>query len=163
MKDEEIIWESYQGKRYRMFHLVKDSVLLLLLTFSLYYFAGKITTTPIWKYILMLFLLGISYIGIKQIKMILIKYVITNERVIIKRGWLNVKLTSISLVNVLDMKAEQSVWEKIINTGTVYLFTANDSQNNDDNFIQNVPKIANIDDPFSRHSKIAELLKESKR
>lgn len=163
MKDEEIIWESYQGKRYRMFHLIKDSVLLLLLTFSLYYFAEKITTTPIWKYILILFLLGICYIGIKQIKMILIKYVITNERVIIKRGWLNVKLTSISLVNVLDMKAEQSVWEKIINTGTVYLFTANDSQNNDDNFIQNVPKIANIDDPFSRHSKIAELLKESKR
>lgn len=163
MKDEEIIWESYQGKRYRMFHLIKDSILLLLLTFSLYYFAEKLTTTPIWKYILILFLLGICYIGIKQIKMILIKYVITNERVIIKRGWLNVKLTSISLVNVLDMKAEQSVWEKIINTGTVYLFTANDSQNNDDNFIQNVPKIANIDDPFSRHSKIAELLKESKR
>lgn len=163
MKDEEVVWESYQGKSYRMFHLIKDSFVLIFGIIAIYFLVGKVSTASINKYMLILFLIGACYIAVQQIKMVLIKYVITNERIIIKRGWLNVKLTSISLVNILDTKAEQTVWEKIIKTGTVYLFTANDSQNDDSNFIQNVPKIANIDDPFTRHSKIAELLKESKK
>lgn len=163
MKDEEVIWESFQGKNYRIFHLLKDTLFLIMVLLVLRFFADKVITVPTGKYILFLFLIGIIYITIKQIQMLLIKYVITNDRVIIRRGWLNVKLTSISLVNILDTKVEQSFWERLIKTGTVYLFTANDSQNNDDNFIQNVPKIANIDDPFKRHSKIAEIIKESKR
>jgi|SRR5699024_3484535 len=163
MKDEEVIWESFQGKNYRIFNLVKDTLIVIIFSIAIYYlsdlafeeYKGKIMTVAI--------LIGIAYIAIQQAKLMLVKYVITNDRVIIKRGWLNVKLTSITLTNVLDTKAEQNIKERLIRTGTVYLFTANDSQNSDDSFIQNVPKIANVDDPFGRHAMIAEIIKDAKR
>lgn len=163
MKDEKIIWESYQGKTYRMFHLIKTSLLFLSILVLFIYIKSLLEINFMWKPFLALLIIGAIYIFVEQFKLKLVKYVITNERVIIKRGWLNIKLTSINLVNILDTKAEQTFKERLIRTGTIYLFTANDSQNSEDNFIQNVPRIANVDNPFERHSEIAEIIKESKR
>jgi len=163
MQDEEILWESYQGVSYRRLHLIKDSLLTLMIVGAIYFMVNAIGSLPAIKISLLALVIGVAYVAIEQFKLRLVKYVITNERVIIRKGWLNVKLTSINLINILDTKAEQTVLEKLIRTGTVYLFTANDSQNSDDNFLQNVPKIANIDDPFGLHSKISEIIKESKR
>src|SRR5690625_4448216 len=138
------------------------------------------------KILVFVCLLVLIFIAAKQIQLILVRYIVTNERVIIRRGLLNVRLTSINLVNILDTKVEQRFYERLINTGTVYLFTANDSQNTDENFIQNVPEIANIyepfneikntdknfiqnvqeianiDEPFKRHTMIAEIIKKKK-
>src|SRR5690625_7757427 len=96
------------------------------------------------KILVFVCLLVLIVIAAIQIQLILVIYIVINERVIIRRGLLNVRLTSINLVNILDTKVEQRFYERLINTGTVYLFTANDSQNTDENFIQNVPVIANI-------------------
>jgi|SRR5690625_791916 len=167
MDDEKIIWKSFQGKNYRLTILIRDILLSTLAIFLIHYsfteigmFKGNGTN---WKITGVLSLLAILVIGVNQLKLLMQIYVITNERIIIKRGWLNRKLTSIKLVNILDTKAEQSFGERLIKTGTVYLFTANDSHNNDDSFIQNVPKIENIDNPFERHSKISQLLKKKQR
>jgi len=163
MKDEEIIWESFQGKNYRVYHFIKDTFLTAIITIAIFFLLNKALPEYATEVTLAVLIIGVIYIIIEQIKLMLVKYVITSERVIIKRGWLNVKLTSISLINILDTKAEQSFAERMIKTGTVYLFTANDSQNNDKNFIQNVPEIANIDHPFDRHAMIAEIIKDSKK
>jgi len=162
MKGEEVVWESYQGKNYRLFHLIKDLLMVLIITGLIYYMLNMVIPDSSLKITLVLLLIGVGYIIFEQVQLTLVRYVITNERVIIKRGWFNVKLTSISLINILDTKVEQKFTERLIKTGTVYLFTANDSQNSDDNFIQNVPKIANVDNPFERHTMIAEIIKDTK-
>src|SRR5699024_554637 len=163
MDDEKIIWKSYQGKRYRLTIFIRDLLFAVLAIGLLHYAIGEIGIlkegNTLWKMTGILSLLAIIIIGINQLKLLMMVYVITNERVIIKRGWLNRKLISIRLENIIDTKAEQSFSERLIRTGTVYLFTANDSQNSDDTFIQNAPKISNIDNPFERHSEISQLLK----
>jgi len=161
-KNEEIIWESYQAKKYRLFFFIRDLLILLLSLFVVWKATSSFSASSTLKILGLVGLLGLIFIAAKQIQLILVRYIVTNERVIIRRGLLNVRLTSINLVNILDTKVEQRFYERLINTGTVYLFTANDSQNTDENFIQNVPEIANIDEPFKRHTMIAEIIKKKK-
>src|SRR5699024_12425469 len=92
MKDEEVVWESYQGKNYRLFYLIKDLLMVLILTVLIYYLLDTVIPNSSLKITLVFLLIGLGYIIIEQVKLRLVRYVITNERVIIKRGWFNVKL-----------------------------------------------------------------------
>src|SRR5699024_2734305 len=99
---EDVIWESYQGKGYRFFYLARDVFILLILLIATWFATKSLTNSTTFKIMGGFLFLGSIYITVKQIQLILVKYLITNERVIIKRGWLNVRLTSINLVNILD-------------------------------------------------------------
>lgn len=164
MKNEEILWQSHEGQNYRKYILVRDSILALLIMivtfFVLSTFVSFISGKLTFFFIGIVFIISIITIAVNQFMLFTNLYVITNERVIIKRGWLNRRITSIRLENIIDTKAEQNFRGRLIKSGTIYLFTANDSQNSDDEFIKNVPEISNVDDPFKRHSKIVELLKK---
>lgn len=167
MNNEEIIWKSHEGKNYRKFILFRDSLVWLLIICLIFYVLNNVLSDYIslsfkFKFIFMVIslIVALTFIFINQFLLLMNLYVITNERVIIKSGLLNRRVTSIRLENIIDTKAEQNFIGRLIKSGTIYLFTANDSQNSDDEFIMNVPKFANIDDPFTRHSKIVELLKK---
>lgn len=164
MDNESIVWRSHQGKNYRRFFLIRDLLLTIIVSVLIFYSLNTIITLSnkkmVWIITGLVFVIGIIVMGIKQFTLLMSLYIITTERVIIKRGWLNRRLTSIKLENIIDTKAEQSFAERLIKTGTIYLFTANDSHNSDEKFIQNVPEISNIDYPFKRHAKIVKLLKQ---
>lgn len=165
MENESIVWKSHQGKNYRRFFLIRDILLGLILSGLTFYvlqtFMNSSGNINPWMISIIVFLIFLIFAGIHQFLLMIDLYVITTDRVIIKRGLLNRKITSIKIENIIDTKIEQSFLKRLIKTGTIYLFTANDSHNNDEEFIQNVPEISNIDHPFKEHAKIVELFKKN--
>lgn len=155
-RNENIVWKSHPGKNYRTLILFRD--LLLGIFSSVFIYLGlkefgmesKSALLGISGFIFGLWLLlGV----VNQISMILITYVVTNERIIIKRGWLNRKLIDIPLDHIVTTEVRQSFQERVISSGTIYIKTANDVGTDGD-------KINNIDNPFRLNTLISEVIDE---
>lgn len=158
MKNEKIVWKSYPGKNYRLFVLGRDLALGIFSALVVYFlleFLGVKNQKALFIPSVVIFVLWGILAAANQIALILVQYILTTERIIIKKGWLNRTLISIRHENIVDTEVKQSVKERVINTGTIYLYTANDSQTSE---LNKTPMIENIDFPFERHTKIMEVL-----
>lgn len=165
MTNEELVWKSFPGVRYRSFIFARDFFTFVFSSIIFYYGMSDLLPGLFSDKVLLYISWGISIIGLifssfNQIQFLLIKYYITTERLIIMKGFFNRKLTSIKLEHIHDTKVIQSFSERLIKTGSIYVFTANDSNGSDDenNFLNRVPSIKNIDDPFVIHRKLEEML-----
>lgn len=153
-RGEYTIWKSYPGKNYRLLILFRDLILGVLSSLIFYFglkeyeIVSAIVTTWISVVILLLWVLLAL---VNQISLMLIKYLVTNERIIIKRGWLNRNLIDIPNGHVVTTEVKQSLQERLINSGTIYIKTANDVNTTGD-------KIANIDNPFFINTIISEVV-----
>lgn len=158
MRNEKIVWKSYPGKNYRMFILGRDLALGIFSSLIIYFlleFFGIKNQKALIISSGVIFGLWSILAGANQISLILVQYIVTTERIIIKKGWLNRNLISIRHENIVDTEVKQSMKERIINTGTIYLYTANDNQASE---LNKTPMIENVDFPFKRHTKIMEVL-----
>lgn len=164
LKNEKILWKSYPGKKYRTFIFSSQFGIALIIALVL----GKVSNemnldSVLGKSGVTYLTFGIIGIGLlfalyNQLMMMFTQYFITTDRVIIKIGWLNRELSSVKHENIQDIKVEQTLSERIISTGSVYIFTANDiaATVNDSNKLNNTPCFQNIDDPFYVHRLIEE-------
>lgn len=164
MKGERILWKSFPGKRFRMFILTRDLALTALFGYLLHYALTAlgqdfISGSLIWKIILCGVVFGFIMAGANQISFLFTRYYITNDRLIIKRGFISRKLTSIKHENIHDTKVHQSIFERGLRCGNVYVFTANDSNvsEDDQNPLNKVPCLKQIDDPFKIHNLLSEV------
>ena len=163
MKNEKVLWESHPGRNYRSFIFIRDIIGGLLSSGAVYYILDAMGVSNKSVLIfgpLIMFALWLLLAAVNQISMLLITYTVTSDRIIIKRGWLNRKLTALPKENIIDSKVTQSIQERVINSGTIYLFTANDSSNDENSYIDRTPRIENIDAPFRLHNLISEVIDE---
>lgn len=163
---EEIIWKSFPGKRYRMFILFRDIFVSLFLVMMLYYTTLEYAPIEIEKTTLLLicsvlFGLGLFIALIHQIQFLLIQYFITNERVVIKRGFFNRRLSSVKLEHVLDIEVRQNFTERIIGVGTLYITNANDRQfDSGTEALTDAAAFKFIDTPWERHRELEQILED---
>lgn len=162
VKGEKVIWESHPGKNYRLFVLFRDLALAFGSMGLFYYGLANLLGINDLKISLggsfIVFLLGLIYSIVNQINYILIVYCITDERIIIKKGWLNRKLTSIKHKSITDTKVHQTFTQRMIKSGDIYIFTANDSNPSiDGESLNRIPMIENIDNPFKFHALVADV------
>lgn len=161
-ENEEILWQSRIGTHYRSAVLIGQSLLSIAILVGLYILLTKLDYVSEGKYLLLpLLLIAIIYISFKQLMLYANLYVITNERIIIKRGIIRRKLTSIRLENILDTRTTQSILGRIIRYGSVYFYTANQSHESND-FKESIPEFELINNPFKEQSKISHIHKEYK-
>lgn len=170
MKDEKILWKSYPGKKYRTFLFITQFGLALLISIFFGVVAkelgmGAVFTSKVTTIISIgIVLVGLIYAGYNQLMFLFIQYFITTDRIIIKRGWLNRKLSSTKHENIHDTKVEQSFTERLISTGHVYIFTANDTNVSlDSSFLNTVPCFKSIDDPFMVHQLLEQAVEENSK
>lgn len=169
LKDEKIKWKSYPGKKYRTFLFATQFGVALVAFILLLYLNKEIGLSDIIgeKTIgflsIAILVVGGLYAGYNQFMLLFIQYFITTDRIIIKKGFLNRKLTSIKHENIHDIKVEQTFAERLIATGHVYIFTANDSGITEDSHLTNVPSFQNIDDPFQIHQILEQAVEENSK
>lgn len=167
MSNEELIWKSFPGVRYRSFIFARDFSLFIFFAILFYYgvdefIPGFLSDKVLLSLTFSIGGIGLIFAGITQIQFLLVRYYLTSERLIIKRGFFNRNLTSIKLEHVHDTKIVQSFSERLIGTGSIYLFTANDSKGADgEDVLHRVPAIKNIDDPFLVHQKVEEMVERN--
>lgn len=51
-----------------------------------------------------------------------LQYVITNQRIIVKRGFFYIRTDNIPVTSVDDIRVYQTLWDKILGSGTVLVF-----------------------------------------
>jgi len=165
MTNERLVWSSFPGVRYRSFIFARDLSAFIFSAIIFYYGLGEslpglISDKTLLYISFAIGLIGFFFASVTQIQFLLIRYYLTTERLIIKKGFFNRKLTSIKLEHVHDTKVIQSFSERMIKTGSIYVFTANDSNggNAEEDILHRVPSIKNIDDPFLVHQKLEEML-----
>jgi uncharacterized membrane protein YdbT with pleckstrin-like domain len=103
---------------------------------------------------------GILFAAFRQINFLLVRYILTNERIVIQTGFLSRNLTSVKLEHINNTDVRQSFSERLIKTGSIYFFTPNDDASADSttNALYKLPAFRNIDDPFEIHAKVEQLL-----
>lgn len=162
LRGETIIWKSFPGTRYRLMVLFRDVTISIAAGFvlaeGLKMMNESISTSALWTGGGIAAGLGLLFSLINQLNFLLVRYYITNERVLIKKGFLNVKLTSIKHEHIVDTKVTQRLSDRVINTGTIFLFTANDTaaSQNDQDPLNVTPSFQNIDEPFRIHQLLEE-------
>ena len=62
------------------------------------------------------------------LKRIFTTYYITNQKVIIEKGWIGRDYDIVKLDRVLDVNLDVSILDSIFNTGSIKLCTANDNE-----------------------------------
>lgn len=158
-RSERVVWKSNIGRNYRLLALFRD-IILGILTAILFYAGLKefgVQSKEILFWVCSLsFLMWLFLAAVNQISFLLISYVVTNERIIIKRGWLNRNLIDIPLDHVVSTEVKQSVQERVINSGTIYIKTANDLSTDGD-------RISNVDNPFRLNTIISEVIDEEEK
>lgn len=80
-----------------------------------------------------LLVLGIAIVGViiflrAAIIMSTTEFAVTDTRLILKRGWLNVKTQSINLSSVEGVQMEQSIWGKLLGYGRVMVTGTGDAR-----------------------------------
>jgi uncharacterized membrane protein YdbT with pleckstrin-like domain len=164
MRDEQIVWSSFPGKRYRSYVFFRDLCFYLIAAVLLHECLNQllptIHTALIRNLPYGLAGLGIILAGINQLKFLLVRYYLTTDRIVISTGFFSRRLSSIKFVHISDIKINQTFSERLLKTGTIYIFTANDSNINEDdsNSLNRVAAFKNIDEPFDVHSKLEELM-----
>ena len=66
-------------------------------------------------------LVGLLFLGFAYLKIKLTEFGVTNKRILIKTGILNTQSIEIILSKVEGIQIEQSIGEKIINSGTIVI------------------------------------------
>jgi len=161
-ENEDILWKSRIGTHYRIAVLIGQSILVIAVLTLIYIGLSKMDWLSLGKYLLLIiFLISAIFIGAKQLALFANLYLITNERIIIKRGIIKRKLTSIRLENILDTRTTQSIMGRIIRYGSVYFYTANQSHDSND-FKESIPEFEFINNPFKEQSTISKIHKENK-
>lgn len=56
------------------------------------------------------------------------RYVVDEDRLTIKIGWVNTQVNDVLLYRILDLKLVQTLWQKLFGVGTITLYTADKSQ-----------------------------------
>lgn len=162
MRGEKVIWKSFPGKNYRMFILGRDLGFGLFV--SLFSYMGRdmfylglsdkfMLTTSI-----IIFLLFFCLAIFNQINFLLTQYFLTNQRIIIKKGLLNRNLSSVKLEHIIDTRVEQKLSDRLIRSGTIYIFNSNDRFDDKDHENDKVAAFRNIDNPFLVHRTMEEIL-----
>jgi len=83
------------------------------------------------------------------------RYVLTNNRIIFKRGWLSTEVESIHYNRITDVLVEQSIWDKFIfGIGHININTAG-SENYEG-------RISNVKNPHNLKKKIYKLKQQTK-
>ena len=111
---EEIKYEFSIGKRYLKIRLITGYTLGVILLFLL----------PLLGFILILIFYLYYGFYLKKAN----RYIFTNKRVLIRRGWLSTKLISIDFNKITDIEVQEPFFEKLFyKTGTISLNTAGTS------------------------------------
>ncbi len=111
---EEIKYEFSIGKRYLKIRLITTCALGVILLFLVPWLG------------LILILIFYLYYGFYLKKAN--RYIFTNKRVLIRRGWLSTKLISIDFNKITDIEVQEPFFEKLFyKTGTISLNTAGTS------------------------------------
>lgn len=96
-----------------------------------------------WSYLpLVLVLIGVSYGLIAYLRWLRLLYVITEEEIYVKIGLISRDVTQVPLDRVQNSSYTQSVLERFLSYGTIYVYTA--GTHTDDVVLRNVPKPRNI-------------------
>lgn len=153
---EKIEFEFKLGKNYldmvRLFFIF--NAFLSLIIFSIFCFKTKNFVGNIFSYILF-FVGNFSFFLSFFVPWYLKKsnnFALTNQRILILRGWLSNQLISVDYDKITDIKVEQNFFEKIfLNTGSVIINTAGSP----------FPEIVlvNVENPFEIKRKIEEIKK----
>ena len=162
-KGEKQLYYSLPGKRYRFLVFMRDLICgvgtaILAYLFLDYFEVADGKFGIIIPSVGLVFWLMLAMYN--QIIFRLTRYVITNKRIIIKKGLIHRRMTTIKIKNILDTKVRQTVQQLAMGCGTIYLFTANDSQNIEESFEDRTPSIENIDGPFQVHRILIEAMEE---
>lgn len=162
MKDEEIVWSSFPGRNYRLFILARDlglgilsSVLSTQIPKMMYL---EFSTKTLFIMASVIFALFLIFAIVNQITFLLTRYYLTTERVVIKKGILNRRLTSLKYEHIIDTKIKQPFQELVIKTGSIYIFNANDNYSSLEEGPQNISCLKHIDNPYHIHSKLEQLI-----
>jgi uncharacterized membrane protein YdbT with pleckstrin-like domain len=108
--DEAVAFEFSVGKRYRM-------VLLIIWGFL------SILFLPLGGVGILMFLIALFYYGFYM--RVANAYAFTNKRVLIHRGWLSTRTTSIDYTKITDIHVEEPFFDRIItHTGNLKINTA---------------------------------------
>lgn len=168
IRGEQVVWKSFPGKNYRMFIFFRDMMLTIIISMLVYKssesFLNFLPQKVVTYTSVGIGLVGLLYCLITQINFLLVRYFITNERILIQRGLISRHLTSVKFENINDVKVEQSISDRMLKIGTIYFFTANDSGSpmNDSNPLYSIPAFKTIDNPFQIHAIVEEQLEEQK-
>lgn len=170
ISNERILWQSFPGVRYRTFVFTRDIMLFVFMSIIFYFgiqdFLPGVVNDRLLLYLSIgLVILGVIFAAVTQIQFLLIRYYLTSDRLIIQKGFFNRKLTSIKLEHVHDTKVHQSFAERLLKTGSIYVFTANDSIGTESGTedLHLVPAIKFIDEPFLIHQQIEETLEQNSK
>jgi len=81
-----------------------------------------------WDYffgiLLLIGIVGIVFIARALINQFCTKYTVTTRRIIVETGWLNKHHTEVWIKDIRGASLEISIWEGLIDTGTIALGTA---------------------------------------
>ncbi|QST02354.1 PH domain-containing protein (plasmid) [Pontibacillus sp. ALD_SL1] len=168
LRGEEVLWKSHPGKKYRNYVFLRDLLLAALFVGIIHYMFKEIETelfSETWFLYIQLFIggLGLSLAIIRQLGFLFIQYTITTDRVLITRGFLNKKLTSVKHEHIDETKQINSFFERMLSTGNIYIFTANDGNvsENDSNPLNKVPCFRSIDNPRSVHRILHQAMEDN--
>lgn len=160
MRNEKLVWSSFPGRNYRVYTFIKDmiaGIIAAILAFA--FIPEKYTTISYW-------IMGIS-LGIclviaifHQLEFLFIRYYITSERIMIRRGILQVKLISLKYEHIINTEIKQTIAERMISTGSIYLFNANDDSE-ESSSKDKLSSLQNVDDPMKIYIMIQELIEDN--
>lgn len=163
---EEVVWKSFPGKRYRTVILFRD----LSISFFVALMIQQVLVNLLpdffkdglgFKVAAVFFFIGFCIAMYTQINFLLVRYMMTTERIVISKGFLNRDLTSLKYEHILDTKVKQSFADMIIKTGTVFITNANDrADERDASALDRIASFKNIDDPFFVHKTLEEFIEE---
>lgn len=162
LRGEQIVWKSYPGKNFRLFICIRDlflGVFCGVITYmGLAMLELGIPTSVLVGLSIAAFSLLFVFAIVNQINFLLTQYILTDERIIIRTGVLNRRLVSLKYEHVLDTNVVQSLQDRLIKTGTIYIFNANDRYDHEENPQGKAAAFRNIDQPFRVHNQLEEYL-----
>lgn len=83
----------------------------------------------LWIIIFGVLLIPLFFIGVAMLLYALINVkttalVVTNQRVIMKTGWLSQSISEVRINDIRGVNLQQTIWQRIVSTGTVIVGTA---------------------------------------
>ncbi len=98
----------------------------------------------VWGFVLLIVIAGLYFIFRAIYRLITIKYIVTDQRVIIKRGLIGQSTQSLSYSKITDVHVEQGILGRILlHTGTITLDSAGNTPEGEEEM-----ELEWVDDPF---------------
>ncbi len=133
---EKILWES-NPYPLKYFYWVILSYIFFTIVLILAIRVWILWIVAVIAYIILLVPLLIQFIRWKKIH-----YMITDERVVIRTGILNINERSIMINKIENFEVKRNIIDRILNTGDITLFTEGESQ---EGSLEDVPKITDVE------------------